>query len=291
MDERGLRQVKQVEVLGLVYGAFDKSKTNQPSPSYDLLPMLGLLDWMSAVERFTEAGDGRALSHLLESVLSPEEQAQDLSLKKAQNRLNNVAEKIQQVSQALALARPDETIRASSSLQKSLTNAGATMADYAKPFDLVRERVIAGYGQFAQQNREDLRESLRLQFQMIAWFMERGQILQAVTLGREWLVSWVAFQLGETDLLDKACRTATEGALHNGNNILKEKTIDRPSPLDQAFATLANQADVSRLWDQITQLRNDLAHVGMNKSPASVRNIESRAKERFIDLQKLLTQL
>jgi CRISPR-associated Csx2 family protein len=286
-----LRTVKQVQIEGVLYGAFDPNAKDQPTPTYDLLPMLSLLDWISAADRFTDTGDGKPLVSLLSSAIKPELQENNLELKKAQNSLDNVADKIRQVSQALALARPTETLGASKTIEKSLDKAHESIAKYAKPFDLVKDKVLAGYGQFALTDKNNLSESLWSQLKMISWFMERDQVMQAMTLAREWVVSLLAYRLGENDLLDEKCRKETENALHNGNAKSKRDEPKSVSRLDEGFAGLSEYQQLSDIWDKLTKIRNDFAHVGMRKGAASVKSLRTRSEAILPELQKMAETL
>ncbi|MEB3121980.1 MAG: TIGR02221 family CRISPR-associated protein [Snowella sp.] len=287
-----LRIVKNITIESLLYGAYEakNSETNE-TPTFDLLPVVKLLDWIAAADRFTDTGDGKPLVSLLSSAINPELQENNLDLKKAQNSLDNVADKIRQVSQALALARPTETLGASKTIEKSLDKAHESIAKYAKPFDLVKDKVLAGYGQFALTDKNNLSESLWSQLKMISWFMERDQVMQAMTLAREWVVSLLAYRLGENDLLDEKCRKETENALHNGNAKSKGDEPKSVSRLDECFASLSEYQQLSDIWDKLTEIRNDFAHVGMRKGAASVKSLRTRSEAILPELQKMAETL
>ena len=105
-----LRTVKQVQIEGVLYGAFDPNAKDQPTPTYDLLPMLSLLDWIAATDRFVKVGDGLPLAELLKTAISNEERSHNPAVRPLASQLNKTAEIIAQISQAIALARPLETL-------------------------------------------------------------------------------------------------------------------------------------------------------------------------------------
>ena len=48
------------------------------------------------------------------------------------------------------------------------------------------------------------------------------------------------------------------------------------------FQGLTDYQDISQLWSQVSDLRNDLAHVGMRKAPKSAASLQKEAQDRII---------
>ena len=159
----------------------------------------------------------------------------------------------------------------------------------AKPFSLISEQLLQEYGQFALKDAmatENLAQNLWLQFQMINWYMARGQTIQAMTLAGEWLISVVAYRLGSKNLLDD--RDPVGSALKNGLAILRGKTPEKASSFDDDFQALADYQELSQLRGQLSDIRNDLAHVGMRKKYRSAASLQKEAQEKIMPkLQKI----
>lgn len=112
--------------------------------------------------------------------------------------LQKSAEATENVSLALSLTRPIETMESATVLENILNEARPSFDKRAKPFTLLVDKIIEEYGQFALEkatNREMYSRNLWLQLKMIDWYLERDQIVQAVTLAREWLVSVLVIYL------------------------------------------------------------------------------------------------
>jgi hypothetical protein len=137
---------------------------------------------------------------------------------------------------------------------------------------------------------ENLAQNLWLQFQMINWYMARGQTIQAMTLAGEWLISVVAYRLGSTNLLDN--RKQVGFALNNGLAILRGETPEGASHFDDSFQALADYRELSQLRGQLSDIRNDLAHVGMRKKYRSAASLQKEAQEKIMPkLQKIAETL
>ena len=287
-----LRTVRQVTVEGLVYGAFNPNVQGQPTQTYDLLPMLGLLDWIAATDRFVKVGDGVPLAELLKNAIPGTERQHNPAVRPLGSQLDLASKIIGEISQAIALVRPLETLELTVRLEEILNRADDGFDQRAKPFTLIAGQLLEEYGQFALSDSldsESLSRNLWLQFQMIDWYMKRGQVMQAMTLAGEWLISVVAYRLGSNHLLDS--RKQVGFALNNGSAILQKKQPQKSSEFDQAFQALPDYEELSDLRGILSEIRNDLAHVGMNKNPKSAKKLVDLANQIFPRLQSLAENL
>jgi hypothetical protein len=114
---------------------------------------------------------------------------------------------------------------------------------------------------------------LRKQLALIEHYLSKGLTVQAVTLAREWVVSWAIGQRSEGDWLDEDLRKEVERAL---GAVAAAKQGKQDQVPDWA-AGLPCVEQVSSLWNQLTHLRNTLAHCWMRKDPPSVKTIEDKA--------------
>jgi len=286
-----LRTVRQVTVEGLVYGAFNPNTEGQPTPTYDLLPMLGLLDWIAATDRFVKVGDGIPLADLLKNAIPGTEKAQNPAVRPLAKQLEQTAKIIAEISQAIALARPLETLTLTEQLEEILKQADTSIDQRAKPFALIADQLLEGYGQFALANNleaEKLAQNLWLQFQMIDWYMARGQVMQAMTLAGEWLISMTSYYLDNNHLLEN--RQQVRFALNNGLALSQNKTPHGPSDFDKSFQSLKNHEEISKLWGQLSDLRNNLAHVGMRKDYRPAASLKKEAEDKIMHQLQAIAQ-
>lgn len=288
-----LRTTRQVDVRGVIYGAFEaRDRQANRTPVFDLTPFVGLLDWITATDRFTQTGDGRPLAALLRERMPPGlVMRDDLDARALGRQLRNAAAAIETVSLALSVTRPLETMEAAGQLEKALRQAHDAIAARARPFALLTDHVCDSYAPFSLPAALDLTNwsaNLRLQLAMVRWYLDKEQIVQATTLAREWLVSLVAYRVGAASLVDlDGERFPIERALNNESRRRAGKEVNRPSSRDADVAALPALDDLVATWGRMTDLRNDIAHVGMNEQPKSASDLCRRMTRIYPDLESL----
>jgi CRISPR-associated DxTHG motif protein len=276
-----LKFAKAVTIEAIYYGAYE---LGSPAPVIDLSKFIEMIDWLTATDRFVATGDGQALADLLtERIPSTTELRDDPTTRSLKSQLKKAADAIQAVSLALNVARPIETMESTVQLEEILDKAASSFDQRAKPFSLLSERVVQEYGQFALANSTDkaaLAQNLRLQLQMIQWYVKRDKLVQAVTLAREWLVSVIVLQFDESMFDNRNGRNWVENAFNNAvENRKPNPRPVKPSRCDAQFESLAEADGLASLWEQMRELRNDIAHVGMNRAPKSAGNLKKTAKK------------
>lgn len=292
-----LKAAKNVTIDAIYYGAWELGNSNNGiAPVIDLSEFIGMLDWLTATERFVEIGDGQALANLLKSAIPSGVELRDHpGSRPLKNQLNKAAEAIESISLALNVTRPIETMKSATQLEETLKQAALSFAQRAKPFSLLAERVVKEYGQFALQDPTDkaaLAENLWLQLQMINWYIQRDRVVQAVTLAREWLISILVLRFGELMFDPKKGRKPVEDAINNA--VEKGKSSPRPitpSRCDEQFAALPEADELVKVWSQMTELRNDIAHVNMNLNPQTALKLKQKAVSLYPQLEKLGQEL
>jgi CRISPR-associated DxTHG motif protein len=277
-----LRRTKNVTIERIVYGAYearepyrDPPQPEDRAPVFDLTPLLDLLDWLSGAEALLGWGDARTLADRMElthSRLWRERAANTLP-----QHLQRIARKLRKFSQALHLSRPVDVMRIAHELLPMLSEAQDEFRRWARPFAVIVERVQAEIAPLAHEEPERLdAENMRKQLSLVEYCLRKGLIVQAVTLAREGIVSWTALQRGDGDWLDRNYREKSiEEALNRASRRLRGQGDEVPEWFDK----LPNSQEVARLWDWVTQLRNDLAHCGMSKQAASIESIAQRVTE------------
>lgn len=273
-----LRRTKNVKVERIVYGAYEARDENNRASIFDLTPLLDLLDWLSGVEFFLQRSDGSILAERLIRIQDairrqhPQPQAgTDLPTK-----LKTVGDKLELLSQALHLARPRDVMHYAYELLPRLEAAASEAGRWAKPFAVILEQIRSEAKTFAHDAPDRLdKDNLRKQLHLVEHFVAKGLLMQAVTLAREWVVSWVALQKGDGDWLDLRYREKLEKALGAADQRLQGKQAEVPEWIDH----LPKSQEVASLWSRLTQLRNDLAHCGMREDVRDISSIERGAKE------------
>ena len=246
-----LRQVKSVKLKHIIYGAFEaRNQDTNRTPIFDLTPFVELLDWMNAVNVFQNSGDARPIADL----------NVDPKIDNALTRLSN----------ALLTNR---TLEAQDAAR--VFNGLEFESEQALPFQMLIDQLKQSYQQMAVNNPSgNPKNSLKAQYQQIKWYIDNQHYLQAITLMREWLISWKCLNT-QGDWLTKQSRDNAEDEF---NQRLRQQ--------DSPFAQLASDQTDITLWKQCVEIRNDLAHCGMRyKRDTSVEAIKA-IHDLFIEFEK-----
>jgi CRISPR-associated DxTHG motif protein len=278
-----LRSGLDVHVPAVLYGAYDvrdRCVIPNRTPMFDLSPMLALLEWSAAADRFNRTGDARFLASLLKS----QQKALALSAENDKGRLVEVgalgglATTLTDIPQSLRLIRPHQAMERIASLADRIRRAQPVLARAAatRPFSLLLNSIEHTFLPLGLQTPASSRlvvESLRRQRLMIAWYVEREQWVPAVTLAREWLVSWTIAQLQKQDLLDKGTREKAEDALNKEAYALKQAKRAGPPFVPSDLAGIPDIEPLLKLWSNLTDVRNDINHAGMRLLPGKSEDL------------------
>jgi hypothetical protein len=171
----------------------------------------------------------------------------------------------------LRLSRPAEVSEKAEQVTASLARATAETETFARPFTLLLDKVRA--------TTESFRENtLASQRKLVHWYVEHEQYVQAATLAREWLVSWTCEQLKIKDAQDRDARLPVEEAINQAQQRKLQREINEELVYLRSLEQLAQFDELLRVWSQLAQLRNDVAHCGMNRQADSANNLIERIK-------------
>lgn len=275
-----LRSVKSVTVEAVLYGAFEAGEKRPDgstrAPIFDLTRFVTLLDWLSAADRFTRYGDAGDLAALLrdrEALPVHLAAAQgDAVARKVAGQLRGAAAAVEDVSLPLRLVRPLETMKAACKLEDRLKSTQQGVNAAAKPFALIADQIRNAYAPFALAEplaQEHGIVALSIQRSLIGWYIEHKQYFHAVTLAREWLVSYTAHHRGWDVIKDR------KPAEHLLSAEAERQRQGGGLPFDTVAAEWLGQA--AHLWNDVADLRNDLAHLGFRARPRQVTHIVKSA--------------
>jgi len=272
-----LRSGLHIHLQAVLYGAYDvRDQSASPSrtPMFDLSPMIALLDWSAAADRFNRTGDARFLAELLEE--QKKEMAQSKGGAPERRRqvfqLGKLASTLRDISQSLRLIRPEQAMQQIDGLEARVEQALPALEQTAdaQPFSLLLNRVLETYNPLAHASPtapEHLKEGLAVERRMIHWYSERQQWVQAVSLAREWLLSWVMSGLGITGLNVLSARQRIEQVV--GSEAREYRQAKQSGKVYQPVF-LGNITDIETvldLWLRLTEVRNDIDHAGKREKP------------------------
>lgn len=274
-----LRVAKGVQLRALVYGAFDAVPRGEPVPVFDLTPFVRLLDWVTATDRFVRAGDASDFADLLsEAHAAPYRKGGEADRSQLPQRLKTLGKELREFSRSLLLARPMEATDHASALGTLFNEATIEASRYARPLTLLLERMRQAAEAFAVP-------TLASQRSMIRWHLDHELVFPALTLMREWLVSWTCQQLH----LERVEEHATAEQVLNQKAALSRQEAIRgePSLLLERFEQLPGAELVIKAWNGIVEPRNDLAHCGFNRQPRSATQLLGTAREVYRSIAEI----
>jgi hypothetical protein len=146
---------------------------------------------------------------------------------------------------------------------------------WAKPFALLARQIRNELEPLAFDQSDTLsRENLEKQLGLVEHYLKKGLVVQAVTLAREWVVSYVLLCRGSGDWLRHSDRQEAERALGAAAARLRGENAEPP----EWFGQLPHKEELGQLWNELGHLRNDLAHCAMSADARSARTIEQDAQ-------------
>lgn len=280
-----LRVAKGVAFKHLIYGAFDVKDERGRRPVFDLSSFLTLMEWTSATDQFLKTGNAGDLVTQLRAAHSlPYRTPRSGDKERLPRQLQTVGAAIGAVSTAMRLVRPHEVMTAAVGLDEQLTAVRPEVEEWAKPFSLLLDRTRTAYAAFAlTEPMVEISISLNKQLALIHWYLERDQIVQAVTLAREWVVSLTCFRL-KWHLIDD--RHLAESMLNLGVHALRDG-----KPLPPPIKNVTDITALIKAWSRIQDLRNDVAHCGMRTTPRPTSKIIAGITELVEELDILAPAL
>lgn len=286
-----LRRTKRVTIRHIVYGAYEaREPSDDPqdplarAPIFDLTPLVDLLDWLSGAEALLSRSDALLLAEKLEAT------QQQLRTKQGQahfpTHLKRVASRLRDLSLSLHLAWPRDVMRTAHDLLPVLDAALEEIKLYCPPFALVVEQVRDEVSRWAYDRPDDLSiGNLKKQLALIQHYLDRGLLVQAITLMREWLVSWVVLKRAQSDRwLSREEREEAAEALNAYNLRLRGSSQQVPA----WFEEIEGHEQAADLWSKLAELRNAIAHCGMSETVPSPKNIKVRMEAISAQLSGLL---
>ena len=266
-----LQVAKGVRVRRILYGFYDP--TTQKGNFFDLTGFLYLMEWAQATHDLLEHGEALRLRKLLRDIHSQSYQVEGPKAKK----LTNVGEALDKVEDALDLLRVKEALTSAKELIRHLQVASDDVAQLprSKPFGLLLEGIRERYQPLAAEDPFSP-EGIRAQGEMMRLLLQTRRYAQAITLARELLVTLVCYQQDWRPIEE---RELAEGWL-NGKTRNKEPITEDPQT-----------APFIRLWERIADLRNDVAHAAMRKSPVPTQRLVEAAKDVCTQVAELIKDL
>jgi len=263
-----LRSARDIQLHALVYGALEAKSGDPPvAPVFDLTPMVNLLEWLAAMERFRHHLDGEPLQRLLDRIQREAYRIQRQAYQEPSTasppptRLQSIGNAVKRLTDALLLGRVREVLPEVPRLAQALSDRQLREETdrWAKPFGLMLEPLQKLLEDIGQGDETDLEAHHRL----ARFYNNRRLYPLAITLLREWIVSR-ACQYAGRELFSRSERQEIEKVLNDLRRGLQEK---QPLPEEPSWIASFKEAGLLRLWEKVPDIRNDIDHAGMSEQP------------------------
>ncbi|MCE7949149.1 MAG: TIGR02221 family CRISPR-associated protein [Chloroflexi bacterium CFX4] len=273
------------------YGAFEPG--NPTAYAVELTPMLTLFEWANAVKVFKDGSDLRPMAALLQE--RHETLYKTGTVKGVTLVLRPLGNQMQKLTDALELGRLESIAEPVQEARRLVREVEETAERWVKPFVSQINAILKELDHFQMPTDEkDVSGRLLAEFGLIEWYAEKGYHMQAGLLLVEWITSYVAkhdpeFE-GQNIFTDKGKREALSAKIHRLRAEVLRLKEESGGSLDFTMR-LGGIADFHDIWNELSELRNDLAHFGHRAGSLTTSNIPGKIGKLIGRVRPLLETL
>jgi len=287
---------RTVSVKAILYAAYDVDRgvALHETPMFDLNLMLSWLRWFLACNRFISMGEADNLSALVKERqrnLARAARGDQAQLRQV-GSLGKLAGVLGNIAGALHMIRPHQSMEHIADLQDRLLDALPLLEQegVALSYAPLLAGTAESYATLALNdplNPENGTARLIVERRLINWYVQRGLWIEAVTLGREWLVNWVMARLGLSQITNLHIRQRVESVLNAEMQDYLDARRTGSGYRSIFLRELPRLEQVLGLWSEITSVRNDINHAGMRDEPGKPGNLANRMRKCIQTINEL----
>ena len=281
------RELKGAEVVSITYGNWEAKPDIKPI--VNLGPLIELQDWTVAAGEFLRNGRASGLAELTKERVTPILKATKGKSEPAK-ALRDLVNKLTTVSQSLTTIRGKEILRGEI-FEELFERTDGLDADLIAPLSPLIEKIKDSFGDF------DTKPSVSNGFVAARWCYRMQLYQQSITILQETMKAYVAASHGHpssqeyyTELAAKAFHI-TKGSIPKDKWQLGESdSTDREARAEVVRQFLADPVvrELSQLYTEIGQLRNDFNHAGFRRNAVNGRDIPGRIEELIKRTEEVL---
>lgn len=272
--------LKQTKVVHISYGNYEPNET--VNPLVDLMPLVEVQNWTLAASDFLRNGRTSSFAELVSERIQPILKAtrgQDEDARALRLFIN----RLEPLSQSLTTVRGKAIIDGGifRDLNDSAQNLGNTLIPAMAPLiDKIKDS-FSGFAPTA---------NIKNGFEAARWCYDKQLYQQSITILQETLKGYTAAQAGYPcdeklyqDLAGTAYNIAfnkrpeSEWKLGEKNN--DQDDFNRRKVIVKRMLSLPLVQELSGLYDEIAQLRNDFNHAGIRPNP--INDIPTQIKRKM----------
>jgi len=261
--------LKKINVRGIYYGAFEVlgpgyqvkeiDVKDRDVPIVDLTGLMELQEWIVAARDLIERGHGERIKIILTDIHS---EAYRKSRSYLPKQLSNVGKNIGNATKAISVVRPHEAMSEIGRFQMNIDGAFEDVKnlDEAIPFKSILNYIYEEYRPL-DLGKEDFWSDKGFQSQkaLLNYYIKVGLFQQAITFGRELLVSKVC-KIQGLDYIEQ--RSEAEEILNELSKVEYSRDFFNENTLK-----------IADCWRFLRDIRNDVNHAGMRKNPTPSKKL------------------
>jgi CRISPR-associated DxTHG motif protein len=263
-----IQTIKKVDVKRILYGAYE-ARNEFSTPVFDLTLFLKLMDWSFAISQFIKFGHFGEIASILKEI--HKSTYIDNSDYKS-TKLSSLASILKKFTDSLSISRVEESFQIITNISDSIeaTSLDLNNLKNTKPFVPLLQLIQNQFAEIIIANGNAFtKDGFIAQSKIIEFYLRTSQYSQAITLTREAYIS-------------KWCIIKDKDVIKSRHEI--ENWLGVLLKCNEYNVTLDDShCQIGILWSQITSIRNDINHAGMNKSPTTtdraISQIESVSKK------------
>ena len=270
--------LKNIKVKKVFYGAYEPNKFKNgitEFPLVDLTSFSMLQDWILAGYTLVNTGRAEEIEKLAKNDLIP-----ILKESKGKNieaaNLRKIADKIQDMTVNFRTNRGNEIIAALEMKNINETVKKVKESSLLKPFKLLIENIYSDTKKFKYRNEENI-------IYNIQWCIDKDLIQQGMTMLQEGITTLILKEIGESDKYkDINVRGEISKILQKLNNPKKEENIEKiKSELEKKILNVKKINELSKIFADISGIRNDINHAGFRPSPLDAKDFKIKLEKEF----------
>lgn len=282
--------LKNIKINGIYYGAFESlgfkrdvekmSKKHRNAPIFNLSPFVRLFNWTGAIDNFLTYGDAKDINTLTNEKIMPILRETEGKNKEAKN-LRNLGVQLEKLTELIQTSRGYGLVRDFdfSQLRELIdSNTKSTL----KPLNPLLGRISDKIKSFANNEIEK-------GYSAVKWCIEHNLIQQGYTMLQEMMISEIVANNFEKDkIANREKRQLVSQAINIKHRKKPENKWEEPAQ--------SNKKDVQRIldgldedfvkiYDSVSQYRNDINHAGFGDNPHKPEVLKKRLKMYYEKLR------
>ncbi|MDD1727802.1 MAG: hypothetical protein LUQ50_01875 [Methanospirillum sp.] len=276
-----MKEVRKVKIVGVIYAS--------PPDEFglrhfiNLQPILQVIDWIEGVRALISHTNAEQMAELLTGLQGQIYRSGNED--DPPTRLKGWSHLLETFTTAIRLSRPVDALYAGWGIIHDLPRIRGEISRFAPVLlPVIKDLEIIGE-MAALPSPDHLTPSyLRNQHRLIRYQINKGFNLQAVSLGREWIISLMMLRFGiDDDWLDADSRHLIARTM-TGLALTMQGIPAETTQYTHLLLSEVHWNAMMPIWERVSALRNDLAHCGMNRRNDSLKSLLQRINQIPDDL-------